>query len=295
LHSRLFSTPISDPRSAAEQLGSDLQATPLLFTPGPLTTSAAVKAAMQRDVGSRDPAFLAVVDSVRQSLVRLAEASPNEYTSVILQGSGTFAVESVIGSVVPREHGGLLIAANGAYGERMERIARTLGIRHTTLRFGEREAVDAGRVVEALRAQPGLTHLAFVHHETTAGVLNPAHDIGRAVAQHAPHVEVILDSMSAFGAYPLAMPADGIHYMVSSANKCIEGVPGFSFAVAAVERLRATAGRARSLSLDLHEQWAGLERTSQFRFTPPTQALLAFHAALREHEEEGGCPGRLAR
>src|SRR5262249_13966228 len=152
---------------------------------------------------------------------------------------------------------------------------------------------DPAEVDRALAADPGLTHLALVHCETTSGLLNPAREIGALAA--ARGVVYCLDAMSSFGAVPLDLAEWNIDFLVSSANKCIEGVPGFGCVLARRERLAATAGYARSLSLDLHAQWQGLEKDGQFRFTPPTHALLAFQQALRELEAEGGIAGRAAR
>ena len=306
----------------------------LLFTPGPLTTSLATKAAMLRDVGSRDAAFLRVVAEVRERLLALGgvsavAAAPSlpspspspspslilspppppspsaaAYECVITQGSGTFGVESVLGSAVPRrERGGrLLVASNGAYGERMAKIARVLDIDVAVAAFPERGPVDvaavAARVREA-RAAEGrpFSHVAVVHHETTAGVLNDVPALGAALAAADPRCALIVDSMSAFGAYPLDLRAANVAFLVSSSNKCIEGVPGFSFALCERTQLEqcGAPGQARSLALDLHAQWAGLHATGEFRFTPPVQALLAFRQALAELEAEGGPPGRLAR
>jgi 2-aminoethylphosphonate-pyruvate transaminase len=277
-------------------------AEPLLFTPGPLTTSMTVKQAMLRDLGSRDPAFLAVVREVREGLVALATggrpSSASAYATVIVQGSGTFGVEAVLGSAIPRDGGRLLVAINGAYGERMLRIAQVLGIPADGVVFEETEQVTAPRLVEAVTrmrdAGTPYSHVAVVHHETTAGVLNDVSALGAAIAPLGP--QLILDSMSAFGAYPVDMEASRVDYLVSSSNKCIEGVPGFSFAVVNKASLaRAAASSPRSVALDLRAQLDGLDKTSQFRFTPPTHALLAFHQALRELTLEGGPAGRLRR
>jgi 2-aminoethylphosphonate-pyruvate transaminase len=264
----------------------------LLFTPGPLTTSAAVKQAMLRDLGSRDGEFMQVVREVRARLVEVAEADPSAYTAVIVQGSGTFGIESVLTSVVPRD-GKLLVVANGAYGQRMAQIARVAGVDVEVLAFAEDEPVDPAVVAELLAVEPAITQVAIVHCETTTGMFNPVEAVADVVAR--ARRQIIVDAMSSFGGVPLAVGRLGLDYVVSSANKCIEGVPGFSFAVCKTASLAATKGWARSLTLDLHAQWQGLETTGQFRFTPPTHALLAFHQALRELAAEGGVAGRAAR
>lgn len=259
-----------------------------LFTPGPLTTSMTVKQAMLRDLGSRDPEFIGIVKDIRRRLVELGGGS-QQYTAILMQGSGTFGVEAVLSSVIPPD-GKLLVLVNGAYGERMVKIAQVHRIPARVLRFPENTIPDPRMLELALAEDPALTHVAVVHCETTTGILNPIETYGEIVRNHAR--VYIVDAMSSFGAYPIDLEACGIDYLVSSANKCIEGAPGFSFVLARASALDAARGFARSLSLDLLAQWDGLERDGQFRFTPPTHALLAFHQALRELEWEGGILSR---
>ena len=270
---------------------------PCLFTPGPLTTSLSTKHAMMQDLGSRDTRFLDVIGDIRSELLEMGGVSkPGGFEAVLMQGSGTFAVESVVGSVVPRGKR-LLIVTNGAYGRRIETMADTLGIDTALLAVDEHAAPQPAVVADFARRHPDASHLAVVHHETTAGTLNPVSSIGKALREAAPNLSLIVDSLSGFGAYPIDMAHDHVDFLVSSANKCIEGVPGFAFCLARRGALEdaETMVPPRSLSLDLVGQWRGLEANGQFRFTPPTHALLAFHQALREHREEGGCAGRLAR
>ncbi|MDX2153350.1 MAG: 2-aminoethylphosphonate--pyruvate transaminase [Bryobacteraceae bacterium] len=258
----------------------------LLFTPGPLTTSVSVKQAMRRDLGSRDAEFIAAVRRVRRKLVEIGGSA--EHEAVLMQGSGTFGVEAAIGSAVPRG-GKLLVAVNGAYGRRLAAIAERLGIETVVLMFPENRPLAAAELAPAFESAP--THLALVHCETTTGLLNPVEEICRVAK--AAGIDTIVDAMSSFGAVPLELAA--IDFLVSSANKCLEGVPGFSFVLARKDRLARCEGNARSLSLDLYAQWKGLESDGQFRFTPPTHAILAFEQALREFEDEGGVAGRGAR
>jgi 2-aminoethylphosphonate-pyruvate transaminase len=263
-----------------------------LFTPGPLTTSRTVKQAMLRDLGSRDQEFIALVADVRRRLVRLADADPALYTAVLMQGSGTFAIEAVIGSVIP-PHGRLLVLVNGAYGERMVQIARRLSIDVVEVRSFENAPVDVNALAATLAQDNAITHVAVVHCETTTGVMNPIDAVGTVTARFGR--SLIVDAMSSFGAYPVDLAGWGVDYLISSANKCIEGVPGFAFVLARIAALQATRGYARSISLDLLAQYEGLERDGQFRFTPPVHAILAFHQALVELEAEGGVAGRGAR
>ena len=264
----------------------------LLFTPGPLSTSTAVKDAMMRDLGSRDTEFIAAVREIRSGLVSLAGPGGDDYEAVLMQGSGTFAIESAIGSAVPRG-GRLLVAVNGSYGRRMVQIAERLGIATEDLLFAEDEPVDAGRVAEALNSGTPFTHAAVVHCETTTGILNPVDRIGEAV--HRTGAVFVVDAMSSFGGIPLDVAGCHIDFLVSSANKCIQGVPGFGFVLAKRASLLECEGQARSVSLDLFAQWRGLETDGQFRFTPPTHAILAFRRALQELQQEGGVAGRCTR
>jgi 2-aminoethylphosphonate-pyruvate transaminase len=259
-----------------------------LFTPGPLTTSATVKQAMLRDLGSRDTEFIAVIKDVRQRLVRLG-ANSDKFTAVLIQGSGTFGIEATLSSVIPPD-GKLLILINGAYGHRMHKIADIHRIHCQTLIFPEDSQPDASALESALKNDPAISHVAVVHCETTTGIMNPIEVYGEIIKRY--RRTYIVDAMSSFGAYPVDLKACGIDYLISSSNKCIEGVPGFSFVLAGKDSLLATRGFARTLSLDLLAQWEGLEGDGQFRFTPPTHAILAFRQALLELEQEGGISAR---
>jgi len=263
-----------------------------LFTPGPLTTSRTVKQAMLRDLGSRDYAFLAVIKEIRRRLLVLGGAADAGYEAIPMQGSGTFSVEAVLTSTAPRD-GKFLLIVNGAYGHRMAKICAIHGIAHDILECPEDATPHLDALAQRLDADSAITHVAVVHCETTTGIINPIAEIGRVV-KNAGRIYFV-DAMSSFGAVPVDLPACGIDYLVSSSNKCIEGVPGFGFILARREALLATEGWARTLSLNILDQWRGLESNGQFRFTPPTHALLAFHQALLELEAEGGVAGRAAR
>src|SRR5262245_26410442 len=264
-----------------------------LFTPGPLTTSAAVKRAMLRDLGSRDREFTAVVRAVRRGLLDVAGVSQEEgYEAVLMQGGGTCGVEAVLTCAAP-PGGTWLIVSNGAYGERMARVCQVHRIPHTVLRCPESARPDPVALDRALAADPTVTGVAAVHCETTTGILNPAEEIGRVAKRYGK--TYALDSMSAFGGVEFDLRASGADFLVSSSNKCVEGVPGLSFCLCRRDSLRATAAWARTLSLDLLDQWRALEQTGQFRFTPPTHVVLALAQALGELAAEGGVPGRAAR
>ncbi|XP_071485621.1 2-aminoethylphosphonate--pyruvate transaminase-like [Diadema antillarum] len=269
-----------------------------LFTPGPLGVSLSTKEAMLRDVGSRDTVFIQLLKSVRASLLRIAGVSGDTHTSILMQGSGTFSVEAALTTSIPRENPRVLLLVNGAYGKRMIKIVKTFGIPDKDVEvmdFPENEKISPYRVEERLKEGREWTTVAIVHCETTSGVINPITAIGRLVKQYCPDAMFIVDAMSSFGAIPIPFEESHIDFLVSSANKCLEGVPGFGLAIVRKGALKKCQGRSRSLSLDLFDQWETFERTGQFRFTPPTHTILAFHQALLELEQEGGVQGRLKR
>ncbi|MDR7522112.1 MAG: 2-aminoethylphosphonate--pyruvate transaminase [Armatimonadota bacterium] len=264
---------------------------PLLLTPGPLTTSRTVKEAMLRDWGSRDDAFTAINARVRARLVEIA-GGEGTHVAVLLQGSGTFAVEATLGTFVPRT-GKVLILINGAYGHRMAQICRVIGRAYSTLETPEDAPPDPQAVAAALATDPAITHVAVVYCETTSGIQNPLAEIAAVTA--AAGRRLLVDAMSAFGALPCDARKIPYDALASSFNKCLEGVPGAAFVICRRSALEDAAGNAHSVSLDLHDQWASMERTGQWRFTPPTHVLAAFDRALAEHAAEGGVEGRGAR
>lgn len=262
----------------------------LLFTPGPLTTSRTVKEAMLEDVGSRDSEFINAVKEIRIELLRLGHVSKEDgYESVIIQGSGTFGVESVISSVIGPEDQ-LLVLANGAYGERIIKMAAIHKLKCHVLRFEEDETVSPQATERYLKEHPEVTHVACIHCETTTGLFNPIEAIGNICRHH--RKVFIVDAMSSFGGVEIDIRTCSIDFLLSSSNKCIEGVPGFAFAICKKTELEKSKGQGRTLTLDLYDQWAGLEANGQFRFTPPTLSLMAFRQAIQELNEEGGIRAR---
>ncbi len=264
---------------------------PWLLTPGPLTTSTSVKAAMLHDWGSRDDAFIAMTARVRARLLALAQATTT-HECVPIQGSGTFVVEATLGTLVPRD-GKALVLVNGAYGKRIAEILMRIGRTVARLEWSESAAVDPGRVDVSLAADALVTHVAVVHCETTTGLLNPLAEIAAVVARHGRRL--VVDAMSAFGAIEVDARRVPFDALVASSNKCLEGVPGIGFALVDRQSLASSAGEAHSVALDLHAQWRGLEANGQWRFTPPTHVLAALDRALEEHFLEGGVAGRGAR
>ncbi len=265
---------------------------PYLLTPGPLTTDISVKEAMLRDWGSWDGDFRAMTADLRDRLLAIAGVGSDTHVCVPMQGSGSFSVEAMLGTFVPKD-GKALVLANGAYGLRAAETLRTLGRAHTLIDKGDYLPPRGADVAEALAADPAITHVVAIHCETSSGILNPLAEI--AEATQAGGARLLVDSMSGFGALPCDLAALGAEAIVSSANKCIEGVPGFGFVIAQKPALEAAGGNCHSLCLDLEAQWRYMEKTGQWRYTPPTHAVAAFLHALDLHQAEGGAAGRLAR
>ena len=264
---------------------------PILLTPGPLTTSLATKMAMLRDWGSWDSSFNAVTAVVRERLLAIVSAG-HSHVCVPMQGSGTFSVEGTVNTLVPRD-GHVLVLINGAYGKRFAKLAQMMGRRTSVFETAEDAPTTAADVERLLAADPSITHVGLIHCETSTGILNPLREIAEAVARHGR--SLIVDAMSSFGAIPIdaqSMPFDAL---VAASGKCIEGAPGMGFVIVRKSVLERCAGNSTSLSLDLHDQWQYMEKTTQWRYTPPTHVLMALAAALEAFAAEGGQPARLAR
>ena len=265
-----------------------------MLTPGPLTTTEAVKSAMMSDWCTWDKDYNeGIVEEIRRQLVEIASSRPEEYTAVLMQGSGTFCVEATLGGVV-RPEDNLLVAANGAYGKRMGVIADYYKLNCHVMKFEETEPVSPEAIGKYLDGHDEVTHVSVVHCETTTGVLNPLAEIASVVKAHGK--TLIVDAMSSFGGVPVDMAELGIDFLISSANKCIQGVPGFGFIIARKSLLQQCKGVARSLSLDIYDQWETMEKGhGKWRFTSPTHVVRAFMQALAELKEEGGVAARHAR
>ena len=275
------------PKIEAPRLGE-----PYLLTPGPLTTSYAVKEAMLRDWGSWDGDFRAMTQTMRDALLAMLGQGGEAFDCVPMQGSGSFSVEAMLGSFIPRD-GKVLVLANGAYGLRTAQTLHYLGRDHIVLDKGDYLPPRGDEVARILADDPAITHVVAIHCETSSGILNPVEEISEVT--YAAGRKLLIDSMSAFGAIPLEPSKIRYEALVSSANKCIEGVPGFGFIIARKTELEAAKGNSHSLSLDVHAQWAHMNKTGQWRFTPPTHVVAAFIQALHAHKAEGGVAGRGAR
>ena len=264
---------------------------PYLLTPGPLTISARTKQSMLRDWGSWDVDFNNITGRIRERLLQIAHAT-DTHECVPLQGSGTFAVEAAIGTLVPRT-GHVLVPQNGAYCQRIARICRILGRGLTTIDYAENAPVAAADVERALLADASITHVALVHCETSTGILNPLHEIAQTVARHGRGL--IVDAMSSFGALEIDARRTPFDAVVAASGKCLEGPPGMGFIIARRTSLERAEGNSQSLAMDLYDQWVYMQKTTQWRFTPPTHVVAAFDAAIAQYLEEGGLVARAAR
>jgi 2-aminoethylphosphonate-pyruvate transaminase len=265
----------------------------ILLTPGPLSTSKAVKANMLQDLCTWDDDYNNLVQKIRGQLVNLASRQPEDYTAVLMQGSGTFAVEACIGTAIPKD-GKLLILANGHYGDRMGLIALCEGLNYLVQDASETGRIDQDLLSRTLKEDRDITHVAVVHCETTTGMLNPVDQIG-AIVKETGRIYIV-DAMSSFGGIPLDMKDMQADFLISSANKCIQGVPGFGFILARKSLMSGLGGNARSLSLDMYQQWRTMEEhNGKWRFTSPTHTVRAFAQALHELQEEGGPAARNRR
>jgi 2-aminoethylphosphonate-pyruvate transaminase len=264
---------------------------PILLTPGPLTTTLRTKRAMLRDWGSWDADFIAVTAEVRRELLAIVHGEET-HAVVPLQGSGTFSVEAAVATLVPRD-GHVLVLDNGAYCKRMGKLATLMGRRTTVLPHAEDRAVDPAALERALEADPGITHVGFIHCETGTGVINPLDAIAAVCV--ARRKGLIVDAMSSFAALPIDARTTHFDALIAASGKCLEGVPGMGFVFLRKALLDGCAGNSHSLAMDLHDQHVYMERTGQWRFTPPTHVQVALREALRQFVEEGGQPARGAR
>ena len=263
----------------------------ILLTPGPLTTSLRTKLAMLRDWGSWDSDFNAVTARVRQSLLKVIHAQ-DSHVVVPLQGSGTFSVEAAVATVVPRD-GHVLVLDNGAYCKRAARLTSLMGRACSVMDFDDATPVSAAALDARLAQEAGITHVILIHCETGAGVRNPLEAVAEVCARHGRGL--IVDAMSSFGALPIDAREVRFDALVAASGKCLEGVPGMGFVFIRKAVLEGCAGQSQSLAMDLYDQHAYMEKTGQWRFTPPTHVVVALAEAIAQFEEEGGQPARLAR
>ena len=263
----------------------------ILLTPGPLTTTLRTKLAMLRDWGSWDADFNGVTASLRRSLLQIVHGA-DSHVVVPLQGSGTFSVEAAVATVVPRD-GHVLVLDNGAYCKRAAKLTTMMGRRCTVLAFDEAQTVSAVALDEKLQSDASISHVVLIHCETGAGVLNPLQSVADVCEKHGRGL--IVDAMSSFGALEIDARKTRFDALVAASGKCLEGVPGMGFVFIRKAILDGCAGNSQSLAMDLYDQHVYMEKTTQWRFTPPTHVVVALAEALKQFEEEGGQPARLAR
>ena len=263
----------------------------ILLTPGPLTTTLRTKLAMLRDWGSWDADFNAVTASVRKSLVAVIHGQ-DSHVVVPLQGSGTFSVEAAVATLVPRD-GHVLVLDNGAYCKRAAKLTTLMGRRCTVMGFDDAAQVSPAALADRLQSDRTITHVVMIHCETGAGVLNPLQAVADVCAANGKGL--IVDAMSSFGAIEIDARKTRFDALVAASGKCLEGVPGMGFVFIRKTLLDECAGRSQSLAMDLHDQYVYMEKTTQWRFTPPTHVVVALAEAIAQFEAEGGQPARLAR
>ncbi|MBU3159148.1 2-aminoethylphosphonate--pyruvate transaminase [Clostridium frigoris] len=260
-----------------------------LLTPGPLTTTKTVKEEMLFDRCTWDDEYKAITKKIRFELLEIAVASPKDYTTVLMQGSGSFGVESVLHSTISGKDK-LLIISNGAYGERIIKMAKCIGINYISFKLEYDNVFKTCDIKDILDNDIEITHIAMVHSETTTGIINPIEEIAKISKDYGKIL--IIDAMSSFGGIPINVQNLEIDYLVSSSNKCIQGVPGFCFVICKIERLIKCFGNSKSLCLDLYDQWKSMDKDGQWRFTSPTHVVAAFSKAIDELIEEGGVEAR---
>ena len=263
----------------------------ILLTPGPLNCSEIIKNAMLKDYGSRDTKFIDIISNIRNNILTISNIDKSLYTTILIPGSGTYGIESTITSSIKND-GKIAIFSNGAYGIRMTQIASINKIPYLHIKIDNNKIITKEHILDIFKNNTNITHISLVHHETTTGILNPIDDIVKCINNYNivnnKNIKIIIDAMSSYGGIPIDFSNNNIDFLISSSNKCIESVPGFSFVIAKIKSLHEIEGIERSLSLALYPQWKNMEDTHQFRFTPPTHSLVAFNKALEILIKEGG-------
>lgn len=256
----------------------------ILLNPGPATTTDSVKQAMVvEDICPREKDFGKLLDTIKDDLVKVVHGDP-DYVAALFTASGTGGLESAITSAVPRNKK-LLVIDNGAYGARMANIASTFGISVIPYKLAYGDYPDINHLEKILKEDEDISHLAVVHHETTTGMLNPVEEISKLANQNG--VEVIVDCMSSYGGIPIDIKKWDASYLISSSNKCIQGMPGMVFVIFKKALLPQLKEQKRSFYFDLYNQFVGFEKTGQMQFTPPVQVAYALRQAIDEYFAEG--------
>jgi 2-aminoethylphosphonate-pyruvate transaminase len=233
----------------------------------------------------------AVTGRVRQRLTAIVNAA-DTHVCVPMQGSGTFSVEAAVNTIVPR-NGHVLVLINGAYGKRFARLTEMMGRRLSIIETADDMPITGSAVAAALDGDASITHVGVIHCETSTGILNPLPEIAAVVAKRGRGL--IVDAMSSFGAIAIDAREVAFDALVAASGKCVEGPPGMGFVFVRRSVLEKCAGNSSSLALDLYDQWAYMEKTAQWRYTPPTHVVVALDTALAQFEAQGGQTARLAR
>ena len=261
---------------------------PLLFTPGPLTTSKRTKKSMLIDYGSWDDDFNEITNKIRSKLVKIVNGN-NTYTCTPIQGSGSFGVEAMFINFVKKNEK-ILILINGAYGERIKKICNYHKIKNASFKWKEDEPLNLTILEKRLKTDPSIKNLAFVHCETSTGILNPINEVSKLCKKY--KINLLIDAMSTFGAIQIDAKKIKFKALAASSNKCIEGVPGMAFVISKISDLKGSRGNSDNLCMDLYDQWDYMQRTGRWRYTPPTHVAVAFLEALNQFEKEGGLISR---
>ena len=271
---------------------SEMRHDQYLLTPGPLTTSRAVKEAMLFDKSPNSPQMVEMVKGIRDYIVELAHGT-GSYECVPVQGSATFGIEATFHTLADRETSHVLIVENGFYGLRLREVIEAIRFKTSRLVLPVTPPVTGEDVAARLDADPSITHVAMCHCDTGTGVLNPLEGVAAVCRERG--VKLVVDAIASFGGFEIDAPALGLEAVIISPNKCFESVPGMAFVLARRESLEAAKGRSPSYVLDLHSQWAFMEEKGWFRTTYPTHVLLAMGKAVELHKAEGGIAPRQER
>ena len=256
----------------------------ILLNPGPATTTDSVKQAMVvEDICPREKEFGKLLDTIKEDLVKVVHGG-DDYIAAIFTASGTGGLEAAITSAVPKGKK-ILVVDNGAYGARMANIASTFGIDVVLYKLAYGDYPDVNHIEKLLKENKDVSHLAIVHHETTTGMLNPVQEICDVSRKYG--VEVIVDCMSSYAGIPIDIKKWGAGYLISSSNKCIQGMPGMVFVIFKKHVLEQIKNHKRSFYFDLYSQYVGFEKTGQMQFTPPVQVAYALRQAIDEYFDEG--------
>jgi 2-aminoethylphosphonate-pyruvate transaminase len=256
----------------------------ILLNPGPATTTDSVKQAMVvEDICPREKSFGKLLDTIKEDLVKVVHGGA-EYIAALFTASGTGGLEAAITSAVPKGKK-ILIIDNGAYGARMVNIASTFGIEVIPYKLAYGDYPVVTHLEKLLIENRDVSHLAVVHHETTTGMLNPIQQICDLCTKH--KVDVIVDCMSSYAGIPIDAKKWNAGYIISSSNKCIQGMPGMVFVIFKKQLLKELKNQKRSFYFDLYSQYVGFEKTGQMQFTPPVQVAYALRQAIDEYFIEG--------